>query len=187
MDKNNQGELILEHYDRYLGKFQESKVYRINESLPSIQLLKYNNCVEGCVTYATIGLTHYSESVNNNCEVVMVVDGCHDECAGMLANILFCAAEGRMEIRSGTVIGGIDRLDKEFLAGHKKNALYFSEAYPFPDEFADIDNNVKMYMAFFISQQEYDFIMTNGAEKFEELLENMECDVFATDRESVVL
>ena len=41
-------------------------------------------------------------------------------------------------------------------------------------------------MAFLISNSEHEFINENGADKFEELLEASECDIFDVNRESII-
>ncbi|BFJ00240.1 MAG: hypothetical protein PME_26750 [Priestia megaterium] len=44
----------------------------------------------------------------------------------------------------------------------------------------------KVLLGFFISQAEYDFFITYGAEKFEELLEESDVDPFNVNRKSVI-
>lgn len=189
MDKiENLGEIFLGHYEKYLGDFFERIVYRKNDEWPAIQLLKYRNVFEGCITYATLGVSHYREVLKNNCEIVMVVDDSFDECANLLANALFYVIERQFEFGRGIVIGGIENINKEFASRCHKSALYFTETYSFPDDFSYISDDKigKIYMAFLISNSEHEFINEKGADKFEELLEASECDIFDVNRESII-
>ena len=66
---NNMGEMILDHYQKYLGEFIGAEPYSDNEH--QIQLLGFDKAIENCVLFATLGLSKYSESINNCCEVIM--------------------------------------------------------------------------------------------------------------------
>lgn len=186
MNEEKLGEEILNHYDKYLGDYFQREVYRINDALPSIQLLKYSNIFENCMTYATIGVSNYEKVINNKCEIVMIVDDSYDECADLFANALFYVINKKIEFGRGIVIDGVDNLNKDFSAVYDKSAFYFTETYVFPDGFSHISHNKKMYMAFLISQRESEFIKNKGADKFEDLLESMECDVFDIRRKSII-
>lgn len=187
INEKNIGKMILNHYNNYLGDYCERKVYKANLNSPSIQLLKYKNVFENCMTYASIGLSNYKDIINNSCEVIMVVDDNYDECAKLLANSLFYIINNRIEFGRGVFIEGIENLNEDFSVQHKKNTFYFTETYAFPDDFSHISNDEKMYMAFLISQQECQFIKKYGANEFEDQLEKMECDVFDINRKSIFL
>lgn len=66
---NNMGEMVLDHYQKYLGEFIGAEPYSDNEH--QIQLLGFDKAIENCVLFATLGLSKYSESINNCCEVIM--------------------------------------------------------------------------------------------------------------------
>ena len=66
---NNMGEMILDHYQKYLGEFIGAEPYSDNEH--QIQLLGFDKAIETSLLFATLGLSKYSESINNCCEVIM--------------------------------------------------------------------------------------------------------------------
>lgn len=182
MENNNIGEEILNHYEKFLGIFEQRRVFKSNENVPSIQLLQYGNIFEGCKTYASFGLSKFSELINNTCEVILAVDDDYQKSAFILANVLFYIIENKLNFGRGTYIEGIENIDKEFVDRHRKNAVYFTETNVFPDEFSDINGIAKMYLAFFISQEEYNFIKNYGCEKFEDYLEKNEIDIMDLNR-----
>lgn len=182
MEKNNIGEEILNHYENFLGMFEERCIFNSNENMPPIQLLQYGNIFEGCKTYTSFGLSKFSEIINRTCEVIMAVDDDYQKAAFILANALFYIIENKLNFGRGTYIEGIENIDKEFADSHKKIAVYFTETYVFPEEFSDINGIAKMYLAFFISQEECNFIKNYGCEKFEEHLEEYEVDIMDLNR-----
>ena len=182
MKNNSIGEEILNHYEKFLGIFEERRLFRGNEDMPSIQLLQYSNIFKGCKTYVSFGLSKFSKMINNTCEAILAVDDDYQRAALILANVLFYIVENKLSFGRGTYIEGIENIDKEFADRHKKNAVYFTETYVFPDEFSDINGTAKMYLAFFISQEECNFIKNYGCEKFEENLEEYEIDIMNLNR-----
>lgn len=185
MSEKNLGELILNHYDKYLGNYSGREIYKRDNNSPSIQLLKYENVFEDCMTYATFGFSNFKEAIGKSCEIVMITDDCYNECEEIFANALFYIINNKIKFGRGTFIEGIEKINQEFAIVHKKSALYFTETYSFPDNFSKITDSEKMYMAFFISQQECEYIKNNGADAFEDELERMEYDIFDINRKSI--
>ncbi len=184
--KKNQGELILDHYEKFLGNFYDRDIFKSHTSAATVQFLKYQNIFEGCITYATMGVSNYASQIKNHCEIVMISDDSFEECEELFANAIFYIIDNKMEFGRGIFIEGIENISKKFFEKHEKNALYFTETYVFPEEFTNFAVNHKMYMAFFISQEECNYIKKYGAEKFEECLEKFECDVLDINRASIV-
>lgn len=182
MEKNNMGEKIINHYEKYLGMFEERRVFEGSEDMPSIQLLQYDNIFKGCKTYASFGLSKFSDIINNTCESIMVVDDDYQKSSFIFANVLFYIIQHKLNFGRGTYVKGIENIDKEFVIKHDKHAVYFTETYVFPDEFSYISESVKMYLAFFITQDECDFIKKYGCEKFEDYLEENEFDIMDLNR-----
>lgn len=182
MEKIDIGESILQHYEKFLGNFGDCLVFRANEETPSIQLLMYDNVFEGCKTYATLGLSKFFGKINNMCEIVLAIDDDWDNAATMLANSLFYVIQNGLNFGRGTYIEGIKSIAPFFYEKHKKNAIYFTETYMFPDEFSKVEDNIKMYMAFFVSEEECKIIREQGCEVFEEYLEKQAVDVMNLNR-----
>ncbi|MBQ3545169.1 MAG: suppressor of fused domain protein [Lachnospiraceae bacterium] len=183
MEKNNIGELIMDHYEKYLGEFEDCLIFKGDENSSSIQLLQYDNVFKDCKTYATIGLSKYADIIKDVYEVVMVVDDAMEECATILANALFYIINNNVKLNRGTYIEGIKNINEEFGIKHNKTAVYFTETYAFPDEFSTINEEVKMCLAFFISEEECDYIRKFGCDKFEDYLEDNNVDIMNINRQ----
>lgn len=178
------GEKILDHYEEFLGDYIDSDRYT-NQKY-GMQLLGFDKTFQESITFATFGLSNYSHLINNVCEVIMAVDKDYDDCATVMMNALFYIVQEQMNFGRGTLIEGVDNIIKDFSLKHDKSALYFTEVYILPESFSKIDNECKMYMAFFVSDNEAKYIKESGCEKFEDLLEEKNVDVINIDRISVV-
>ncbi|MGA3599151.1 suppressor of fused domain protein [Lysinibacillus agricola] len=187
----NYGALYFDHYTKFLGEPIDREVYKYSEEMPSIQILKYDNVFEECLVYTTLGLSKYTEIMGDYIEISMVVDGAFKSSGYILANKLFYCVHNQMHIGRGLAISGVENIDAAFVQKYNKSAVYFTELYAFPEEYsiACTDSNEKdgkLMLAFFISQSEYDYFATYGAEKFEDLLEEENVDPFNVSRSSVV-
>lgn len=182
MENSNIGELIINHYEKYLGVFEDCLIFSNDEAKPSIQLLQYSNVFKECKTYATIGLSKYADVLSDMYEVIMVVDDDFEESATILANSLFYIVNNNTKLGIGTYIEGVKNINEDFSIRHNKNAVFFSEPYAFPDEFSDIDKKVKVLLAFFISEDECNYIRKYGCSKFEDFLEEHNIDIMNINR-----
>lgn len=180
----NLGESILIHYENFLGNHIGVDKYSSNEYV--IQILGFDKTFEDCVTFASFGLSNYSNLIQNCCEVIMPVDDDYDNCAVVFANALFYILQQRMDFGRGTVIEGLDNIIPGFSKMHHKTAVYFTESYVLPEEFSKVERGLKMYMAFFISEKELAFLHERGCEQFENLLESAEVDIMNVNRKSIV-
>ncbi|MEG0449143.1 MAG: suppressor of fused domain protein [Lysinibacillus sp.] len=187
----NYGELYYDHYNKFLGEPVDQEVFKNNEEMPSIQILKYENVFEECLVYNTLGFSNYEEIVGDNVEVSMVVDATFNSMGKILANALFYCIGNQMEIGRGIAICGIESIDKTFVQNYDKSAIYFTEPFAFPKKYSEVRTETKekdgrMLLAFFISQSEYEYFVENGTEKFEDLLEEKNVDPFMVSRISAV-
>lgn len=178
------GESILDHYELFLGKYIGVDKYTSGEYV--IQILGFDRTFKDCLTFASLGLSNYSNLINNSCEVIMPVDDDYDNCAVVFANALFYVLQQQMDFGRGTIIEGLDNIIADFSKRHNKTAIYFTESYVLPEEFSKIEVHLKMYIAFFISEKELEFIHNYGCEEFENLLESSKADVINLNRESIV-
>ena len=110
----------------------------------------------------------------------------YDECAEIFANSIFYALSNNMSIGRGLLIEGADSIIDGFSDKCGKTALYFSDVYVLPEEFAFVDNKCHIYMGFFVSKEESEFIKKYGSEQFESLLEEKDVDVIEIKRNSVL-
>ncbi len=181
---NHMGEMILDHYQKYLGEFIGAEPYSDNEY--QIQLLGFDKAIESCLLFVTLGLSKYSENINNCCEVLMATDTDYDQCAEIFINAIFYVVSNKMNFGRGVLIDGIGNICETFSEQHNKTAVYFTEAYVLPEKFSIIEGKCKVYMGFFVSQNEVDYVKKYGCEQFEELLEEKNVDVIHIDRKSAI-
>lgn len=178
-----------DHYERFLGKAANRESYRLDGT--SLQILRYDGVFDGCSVLCTVGFAHFSRRRDPTIheEVVMAVD-CESETAGrLLAMTLFYIGNCINAVPVLGSKGGIHELDGEFVKKYHKDAIYFTEPFPFPKEFADCrcTNLIgKIYLAVFIDAKEHEFLKTNGAGALEEMLEKGNADPFCLGRPSVV-
>ena len=165
------GESILDHYELFLGKYIGVDKYTSGEYV--IQILGFDRTFKDCLTFASLGLSNYSNLINNSCEVIMPVDDDY-------------VLQQQMDFGRGTIIEGLDNIIADFSKRHNKTAIYFTESYVLPEEFSKIEDHLKMYIAFFISEKELEFIHNYGCEEFENLLESSKADIINLNRESIV-
>ena len=175
----NLGETILDHYEKYLGEYAGADIYSDEER--EIQLLGFPETIKNCLVLATFGVSKYDE-----CEVILPVDDLYDECAEIFANSVFYALSNNIKIGRGVLIEGADNIVEGFSEKCGKTALYFTDAYVLPEEFAFVDNKCHIYMGFFVSKEESEFIKKYGSEQFESLLEEKDVDVIEIKRNSVL-
>lgn len=180
----NLGKSVLNHYESFLGKYIGVDKYTSDEK--KIQILGFDKTFRDCLVFASFGFSNYSSLINNLCEVIMPVDDDYDNCAILFVNALFYVIQQKMNFGRGTIIEGIDNIITDFSKRHNKTAIYFTESYILPEEFSKIEDDLKMYMAFLISERERDFIYKYGCEQFENLLENEKVDIINVNRKSIV-
>ena len=184
MNMNDIADKILDHYEKYLGKYIGAD--RFEDSDFKIQLLGYDKVFENCLTFATFGLSKYSAATGERCELIMAADDDLDKCADILVKSVYCMLQNNIRIGAGFLLGGIDDIAKGFSEKHGKSELYITEAGILPEEFAYADCGCSFYMAFLISEKEADYIRQNGCDAFEELLAESEADVIDINRPSIV-
>lgn len=159
--------------------------------LPRIQVLKYKSVFEECCVYNTLGFSKYDDVVGENVEVSMVVDEDFDSASYILANTLYYCIANRMKMGRGMAISGIENIDQSFAERYKKDAVYFTDPFAFPEEYSTVitgnhEKDGRILLAMLITPAEYEYFSKNGAELFEELLESKGVDPFHISRDSVL-
>ncbi|WP_409177619.1 suppressor of fused domain protein [Brevibacillus fortis] len=179
-------------YHHYIAtKAIEWRSDKYSDDHPNIQILKYENVFQDCLVFNTLGVSHYEDILIDLVEVSMVVDSVFSSTGNILANTLFFCIQNALEIGRGTAIRGIERFDKSFVEKYQKHAIYFTEPFAFPVEYSHVctgstKKGGTILLAFFISQAEYDYLILNGTEKFEDLLERNEVDTFFVGRKCMI-
>lgn len=91
-----------------------------------------------------------------------------------------------MEFGKGVLIGGAGNIVNDFIERYHKGALYFTDIFLLPEDFAFVNDICRIYTCFFVSPKEAEYKKKYGSEKFEDLMGKSEVDVIDLDRESVL-
>lgn len=181
----NWGECYYDHYLAFLREPASTVIFRGDNSENFIQILSFDNVFKGCKVLCSLGLTHFASELDNVCEIFMPVDSDWESAENALANALFYMVKNHMTIHRGSCLSGIENIDPSFASQYHKTSLYLTLPYNIPDAFQHVkcgDQIGSVYLAFFISQSERDFIVKNGPTKFEDLLEQRGVDPFKLER-----
>ena len=177
----NLAKAIFEHYEKYLGEMLGADSY----PALSLQLMGYQDAVENCLTFATMGLSLHEQALGCCCEAVLAAEEDYDRCADLFVKVLSFLIAKKLPLGPGMAIGGIDVLAPEFYGQYHKSALYFTEPTLFTGAFRKIDDRCRIFMAFFISPEEEQWLKAHGTEAFEKLLEEKKADIISLTRESI--
>ncbi|WP_026652918.1 suppressor of fused domain protein [Butyrivibrio proteoclasticus] len=172
----NNAEKILSHYEQFFRDYKDVKVF--GDENHTLQMLIYDKVFAGCKTVASFGLSKY---LSKQCEVVMAVDAEYETSTKVLANALFYAIQNNIQISEGSFIEGVANIDRQFSEKYGKTAIYFTYPFCFPDEFAQ-NGECRFMLAFFITQDEAEYLKKNGSDAFEDYLTDKDCDVFELNR-----
>ena len=174
---------IYDHYEKFLGDMLGADFYPEK----NLQLMGFQDAVEGCLTFGTMGLSLHKKELGCCCEAVLTTEEDLDICAEIFVKVLTYLIDHCLPLNKGMTIGGIEGLKPEFFAAHHKSALYFTEPTMFTGAFREVGEDCRIYMAIFITPEEEQYIKTHGAEAFEALLEQQKTDVITLDRDSIHL
>jgi hypothetical protein len=185
----NLGSEYLDHYEKYFGNPAYRYVMDDGELPRKIQLLKYDNVFEGCTTFASLGVSSYSNELKGNFfEVVVVVDACLESIPKLLFSVIRTIILQNIEFDWGSYFTGLEGIDESFVSVTGKDTFYATLPSPLPKEFGIVptsnsflaENNIrpKVFMGLFISGREKEYLKVNGKEKFEERLELLNIDPF---------
>ena len=183
------GECFYDHLARFLREPARQSAFSIGEHMPSIQILEYDRVFDACRVFCSFGLTHYHPELNNLCEVMLPIDAAWDAIPTLLANALNIMITRSITLVPGMALGGLETIDPHFVNQYHKHALYFSFPFDLPDGFATVDCETcsgHVYLAAFISQSEYDYLIANGPEQFETILEAQKVDPYHLQRASCI-
>lgn len=188
----NWGECIYDHLTGFFGEAFYSEKFEQASNLPSIQILAFRDVFGGCYAFCSFGLSKYRHLLREVAEVCIAVDDGWDETPNILAAALFAIVQRQIHLRSGIALYFRDWQPSfvEFASQFEKPAIYITvPPRNLPTDFGHIvcgNETAQLYLAFYISENEYNYYVKHGADKFEDLLEASDVDVFNIRRVSVV-
>ena len=177
----NLAKAIYDHYSKYLGDMLGADFYPEK----NLQLMGFQDAVEGCLTFGTMGLSLHKKELGCSCEAVLTAEEDLDVCAEIFVKVLTYLIDRQLPQHKGMTVGGIGALKPDFYQAHRTSALYFTEPTMFTGAVRQVGEDCRIFMALFITPEEEAYIRENGAEAFEKLLEQEHTDVIALDRDSI--
>ena len=186
----NLGETYLDHYQRFLNE-GDGRYARFEQDGANIQVIDYQNAMADTHVLASLGLTHYQDYLRDVVEVVVPVSEISEVVMeGVMASLSFLL-QVKTPIEGVSYLRHLHRSVPEFFERYGKSAIAFTPPFPFPDEFARVRLEPsgrwgKVWMGFFLSEAEVQFIEQEGFDALSTLFEEKEIDVIDLHRASVV-
>ena len=189
MTNSKIGELFLNHFEKYLSKFANAEIFASDDGFHRLQIISYLNVFEGCVMFASFGLSKCYEKYKKYIEVYSVIDSPPEEFSYLMSSVLLSAIENKFVLKRGTAIRGLSRVSSQFVEKYNKQAIYFTRPHILPEEFRSVKSleaNSEIFQIIFITDDEYKYIIENGVDKFEVLLDSSDIDVFNLHRSGII-
>ena len=181
----------LDHYARFLHEPVEARPYTLNEDLPPIRILEYDRVIDGCRVFATLGLSTYYPDAEQAAEIICPVDKAWDQIPDVLSHMIFrlITSEKKITPERGASVNGLDEYAPDFAKKFKKTALYLTDPYGLPEEFAFVphgEEEGRMYLAMFLTKKEHAYLEANDCEALEDRFEIKAVDPYDLGRKSCV-
>lgn len=179
----NLGSAYFDHYQSHLGIPVDNLIFECEELPHKIQILVYRNVFKDCVTFSTLGLSHYFTNSKGCGEIVCSVDSFERFVPQIIFGTIKTLIIRDIGIGWGIGLSGNENISKEFVSHTGKNCIYITHTNPFPNSFSTVpiktsDFTPRVYLMILISQKEYEIFCAIGAEAFEAYLEKERIDPF---------
>ncbi len=187
----NLGAAYLDHYTQYLGAFDPAFIERLEYGGSAVQVLDFANAMQNTHILASLGLTHYQDLLGEVVEVIIPVSELDAVVANaVMASISFLLTL-RVTLHEVTYLRHLHRSVPEFFERYEKSAFVFTDPYPFPQGFGDVQLTKsgavgKVRMGFFLSEAEVRLLEQEGFDVLATRFEEQEVDVIDLRRASVV-
>lgn len=171
---------LYDHMELYLGKISEG--WAPEEEGFNIQVVRFNSVpFDGISTYATLGLSNFILNINSKQVRQELIFSAYDTYpADEVASFLMTFAEYIANGGTGLLRGEI-KMGPPLIRNVKSNGVYASIPVVFADElqvFNGGDSPVVFVWLIPITDTDAHFVIKNGWNKFEEELEQNNCDLW---------
>ena len=181
---------IIEHTEKYLGKI--AKGWKGSGFEDDLQVVFFQNSpFDNVNTFLTLGLSHHVLSISNSKkvrqELVLPVSGVKQ--SSLIVTILFYISELILKYHKSLLRGQVISLPLELSMECGYDAIYCAMPVFLNDTFStfyESEPPTVMVWIIPIYQSESDFIAANGWERFEDLLEENDSDLFSCGRVAVI-
>lgn len=176
---------LIKHIEKHLGRIYEGWQ---DQSDKSIQIALFKNQPQkGVSTYQSIGLSNYVFQLNSKKELrfEILFSLCESNesisVVEMLANISSYMIETKNPLKRGQLISLQENrfLGEKIIALYCCNPVFFEESY---FEYSGMPQPVVFVWLMPVLEGEAKVIQTDGWQKFEDILENSNCDFWDMNR-----
>ncbi|MBR1815568.1 MAG: suppressor of fused domain protein [Lachnospiraceae bacterium] len=181
------GEIIYD-YTEGLGNILPVRRYYYKNDKKYIVQKEYDNAIDGYTIYITLGLSNYSRFINKKCELVMLFNDDIEASGKAMMKIIMKTIKEKYDFSDSLLISDCDinYYAEGFEERHSKNAVYITQKDNVINKLPFITNECELYIAFFITKQEAEYIKEYGHKKFEEELNKNNVDIGNINRKSII-
>lgn len=181
---------FIEHVEKYLGKI--SLGWKDKSVTDGLQVVSFSHSpFEAVDTFMTIGLSHHELTVSDKKKVrqELVFSTSDTELSNLIVSCLFFICESILKDHSALLRGQVVRLPKEAAEKLGFEAVYCAIPVFLDDDLATFNGSQPPTVIVWvipIYKSEADFIDVNGWDKFEDVLEEKDPDLFFLRRAPVI-
>ncbi len=181
---------LPEHIATFLGKPEDS--WHLDTGSHDLQVVKTSNQpIKGVTAYATLGLSHAVLRLPGDRVVrqELVFAAYERFPPADIASFLLGFGASVLSLGEALLRGDMIGPQNPLISGVSATSVYCTAPVPFDERLATFDGSDPLTVFVWIlpaTSGEAEFVMRNGWNKFEELLESREPDLWDLDRPSVV-
>jgi hypothetical protein len=155
------------HFLRHFGKPFDVQVYHDADGF-SLKLATHDWAMRGFHVYASLGMADRLAREGEQAvgEVILYSDAADKEVPRLFVTTLFFILKNEIPLTTRFSVG-FAGMNRAFSKKTGKTALYFTRAFSPDGEFDKIAELARVYQAFFITEDEDEFLEENGAIEFE--------------------
>ncbi len=184
------GDALLDHYAHFLRDFDRVAKFEVNGT--SIQVLDFPHAVADAHVFASLGLSHFQDTLGEVCEVVVPVSSGDDEvCEAVEASLSFLL-NLQKSIAEVSYLRHLHRTVPTFFERYGKSAVAFADpSFLFPEKFGGFTlktsgQPVRLWLGYFLTEAEVQLAERQGFDALEQLLADQGVDVVNLHRSSAI-
>ncbi|QUJ67387.1 suppressor of fused domain protein [Photobacterium sp. GJ3] len=180
--------MLIKHMEKHLGLIIQG--WKDNNS--NYKVLLFNDTpVENVSTYVSLGLSEHSYCIGYENKVKQeLLFSCNSSVdPEIISSLLMSLCESVSESKKAVLRGEVVLLPEEITQRLGFQAIYFTMPAYFDEGFYEYKGSkpsTVLVWAVPVFFEEYEYIINNGWEKFEDMLEELDPDLCSIKRESLI-
>ncbi|MDQ1097669.1 MULTISPECIES: suppressor of fused domain protein [Chryseobacterium] len=183
---------LIKHIEKYLGVITKGESIS-HEKDQKFLFAKFRDLpIENVTTYTSLGLSNHVLAIKDdkNVRIEILFSIYTEQESERVTDLLFYVANKIIDKHKFPLRGQIIDIPESILEDSSLTSLYVSIPVFFDENFAVLKGtnpDTVFAWLFPIYKEEKDFIVKHGWSKFEDILENGECDFWDLNRENIDL